>query len=310
MINEIFNKYDFIKNYFETYFKSQKRFPQSIILESSDTFSSYFFAIELARILNCKEDGAPDCTCLNCKWIKENAHPDIISVTPINFKDDDSKTVISEKQAGNVASIINQTSDNHRFFIFSNAKIEEYDEITENKFKAFLNAGYSLKEENWQPTPLNKKVFQDKSSNALLKSVEEAPDKVTFIFLTDTKDNIISTIVSRSLVFKMNLKPKQKNIDVSSFFEGYPDFNIEYALNSLENLLDLTEDYLGLLNAIQNYFLELIKANVNNPNLISIIEKDIKRVELAKRHLQAKITPKNTFEALFIDLSFEGRKLL
>ena len=62
--------------YFETLLKSfyegKKNIPNSIILWGSDVLAQYFFALDLARNLNCKKDKSIDCDCLNCNWIRNN----------------------------------------------------------------------------------------------------------------------------------------------------------------------------------------------------------------------------------------------
>ena len=313
-INKFFkNKYPFLTSYFENFFNSKKRFPQSIVFEGLDILSQYFFTLELARILNCEKEGLEDCNCTNCRWIRENKHPSIINITPLDFKDDASKTVISVKQTEKITSIIKESSSYHRFFIFSGAKELVLDDNRQNKIREYQNIGYDLSKENWYPYPLNKKILQEEASNSLLKSTEEAPEKVTFVFLSNTKEDIISTIVSRSLVFKMPFRYEKSNINVKEFFENYPNENI---LNSIEKAAELINfqtsnnlDLIEILNSMQEYLFELIKKNCSNENLKNLITSDIKKVQKAKKQLSASVLPKYAIESLFIDLSYEGRKL-
>lgn len=311
MINKIFKeKLNFLSEYFESCFKTKKRFPQSIILEGKDIFTSYFFALELARINNCLENREENCTCLNCKWIKEDKHPSIIKVTPLDFKDDASKTVISVKQVEKITSLINEASDYHRFFIFSGAKIAPCDKFQKRKLEEFQNSNFAVENENWQPLPLNKKIFQQEASNALLKSVEEAPDRVTFVFLCTSKEDIISTIVSRSLVFKVPSFKEKSDIDFSEFFEGYPNLKIEDMVQRASILIEKAENE-GIeltlaLDYMQEYLLSLIKENFDKKDFIS---EDIKKIQTAKKWLIALVSPKYAIESLFVNLSNEGRNL-
>lgn len=310
MINPIFKKYDFLYNYFETWFQSKKRFPQSLVFEGLDTLSQYFFTLELARIINCEKDKSPDCNCTNCRWIKENKHPSIVNVTPLDFKEDNTKTVISVKQIEKITSIINESSDYHRFFIFSNAKNLPLSPIQANEIKNYSNAGFSLDKENWYPYPLNRKILQEEASNALLKSTEEAPNGVTFVFLTDTKEDIIQTIVSRSLVFKLASKREKNNIDLSEFLEDYPNLNIEKAIEKAylftEKQAALNLDMIDILDCFQEEFLNMLKLNLN---LKDFIIEDIKKIQTAKKQISALVSPKYAIESLFISLSSEGRNL-
>lgn len=309
MINTIFkNKYPFLSDYFENYIKSNKRFPQSIVFEGQDTLGAYFFALELARILNCENKEDENCTCTSCRWIKEGKHPSVINVTPIDFKEDASKTVISVKQTEKIASIINETSDYHRFFIFSDAKIAPYNKIQKDKINEFQFTGYEILNEDWYPHPLNRKILQEEASNALLKSVEEAPDKATFIFLCDTKENIIQTITSRSLIFKVPSLPKKLNINVAEFFENYPNEKIENLIEKTQSFIDKAEeeniDLTMLLDIMQEYLTKLMQ---NNLNLKELIMYDIKKIQKTKKQLKALVSPKYAIESLFIGLSCEGR---
>ena len=75
-------KFPFAYNYFSILLElvktGERKFPQALIFEGADTKNQYLFALELARILNCQNDGENDCDCLNCQWIKTYTHPNII----------------------------------------------------------------------------------------------------------------------------------------------------------------------------------------------------------------------------------------
>lgn len=312
MINQIF-KNTFVYNYFSILLNSNKRFPQSIVFEGFDTIMQYFFSLELARILNCTGDKTPGCNCTNCNWIRENRHPAVVNVTPVDFKEDGTKTVISVKQIEKVTSLILETSDYHRFFIFSNAKTSKIQENEQKHLSKYLNAGFKINKEDWLPAPINKKILQEEASNALLKSTEEAPNKVTFVFLANSREDIISTIVSRSLVFKTPVSIEKSQINVSSFFKNYPDLPISDAMKTSTEILSYIEEnglsHIEFLDSAEEFFVNLLRQNAKNNQIFNLISSDIKKVQLAKKHLAATITPNNTFENLFISISNEGRNL-
>ena len=312
MINQIF-KNTFVYNYFSILLNSDKRFPQSIIFEGFDTIMQYFFSLELARILNCTGDKTPSCSCTNCNWIRENRHPAVVNVTPVDFKEDGTKTVISVKQIEKVTSLILEASDYHRFFIFSNAKTSKIQENEQKQLSKYLNAGFKINKEDWLPAPINKKILQEEASNALLKSTEEAPNKVTFIFLANSREDIISTIVSRSLVFKTPVSIEKSQINISSFFKNYPDLPISDAMKTSTEILSYIEEnglsHIEFLDSAEEFFVNLLRQNAKNNQIFNLISSDIKKVQLAKKHLAATITPNNTFENLFISISNEGRNL-
>ena len=312
MINQIF-KNTFVYNYFSILLNSNKRFPQSIIFEGFDTIMQYFFSLELARILNCTGDKTPSCSCTNCNWIRENRHPAVVNVTPVDFKEDGTKTVISVKQIEKVTSLIVEAYNYHRFFIFSNAKTSKIQENEQKQLSKYLNAGFKINKEDWLPAPINKKILQEEASNALLKSTEEAPNKVTFVFLANSREDIISTIVSRSLVFKTPVSIEKSQINISSFFKNYPDLPISDAMKTSTEILSYIEEnslsHIEFLDSAEEFFVNLLRQNAKNNQIFNLISSDIKKVQLAKKHLAATITPNNTFENLFISISNEGRNL-
>ena len=61
------DKYPFLTNYFTEVLSSKERpLPQSILFYGNDLEAQYTLAKEIARFLNCKQDKADDCDCLNC----------------------------------------------------------------------------------------------------------------------------------------------------------------------------------------------------------------------------------------------------
>lgn len=297
-------KFPFVSNYFETLIREDiSRFPQSIVFEGFDTIGQYVFSNELARALNCLKDKNKDCDCINCSWVREGKHPAVNIVSPINFKDDSSKTVISIAQAKKVTKSLVETSDYHRVFIFTDAKIKKRTEIEERLIGEYVPAGYEIPEENWTPVPLTMKVFKAEASNSLLKSIEEPPARTTFIFLTKSKEDLISTIVSRSVVFKLiNPNLRLSGGKISGITGNYPNLNIEEALNlaeSVEKQLKTEEgDIFDFLNEFQEYILALMKQTGE----LGRFKRHIELVEKAKRRLQSSMSAKIVLESLFIDL--------
>ena len=88
MFNKLLKeKYPFLTNYFETALKNTEHpLPHSIILYGLDTVSQYAFALNFAKILNCNSNKKYDCDCLNCRWIKTNKHPAVMTISRYNNK--------------------------------------------------------------------------------------------------------------------------------------------------------------------------------------------------------------------------------
>ncbi len=292
MINEIFkNKFPFAYNYFSTLTESKKDFPQSIILEGTDTFNSYYFALELARIQNCTGDKTPNCECTNCKWIKSYTHPAINNVSQIHFKPDgdETTTTISVKQVQEIEKTLALSSDYHRFFIFFSSK--NTDENT-NEF--------SYNEINYTIEPLTNQIFNKFAINAMLKSIEEPPKNTTFVFLVKSKEDIISTIVSRSQVFKTASIPNAIDYnDILPYLNDY--FSLDY-IKALD-IANYFQNY-GNTDLILNKLIAYLKdILIQQPSLQNKIIKDIYFISNAIKHLRASMSDKVVLEALFLKIA-------
>lgn len=275
------DKYPFLTNYFTQALSAENRaLPQSILFYGSDFDAQYTLANEIARLLNCKNDKSDDCECLNCKWIRENSHPAVLTISRIDNKpdDDESKTVISIKQSQMIKESLMSASEFHRVYIFC-------DRDDEGNISG-LN-------------PLN---FQAETANSLLKIIEEPQPGVTFIFLTRYIDDVLSTIISRSQCFFVPSK-KSVNYDFSaieSVFTDYLSFERKDVFDISQKLQDMSKDtpIQTILDGIQNYMLQLLKSNPRETELI----KHIEFVEEAKKQARLGMRPINIFDDLCLKL--------
>lgn len=308
-------KFPFIAKYFQTLFETNvNKFPQSIVFEGLDAYAQCFFALELARVLNCLEDGSEDCECLNCRWIRENKHPALNFVSQIHYKpsNDDSKTVISVLQAKEIEKNLRETSDYHRFFIFFDAKLAPVDLQHKNSLEKYSPKGYNIcPDEDWCLNHINQKTFNPSVPNVLLKSVEEPPLRTTFVFLTKNRADLLNTIVSRSQCFKLpTAQPKQDFKPVLHYLENYPNFSLSEALNTSENLQnyikenDISCDF--LLDSILSFLNSQLKNSNKTISERKILD-DIKALSEAKKHLGASMSDKVVLDTLFLKMT-RGRK--
>ena len=149
---------------------------------------------------------------------------------------------------------------------------------------------------------LNRNVFQDEASNSLLKIIEEPQPGVTFIFLTRYRDDVLSTIISRSQCFFVPTK-KEVSYDYSCIdgvFTDYYKFERNKVFYISQSLQDLAKQSSAeaVLGAIQNYMLELIKTNPHRTDFIEHID----YVEKAISQAQLGMKPSGIFDDLCLKL--------
>ena len=279
------DKYPFLTNYFEKGINNKlnnKGVPiaHSLLFWGSDLESQYTIAKEIARLLNCTGDHSDNCQCLNCKWIRENQHPAVLTITRMDNKpaDDETKTVISIKQADMIKNSLMTSSEFYRVFIFCD------------------------KDDEGNIRGLNPQNFQEETANSMLKIIEEPNDRIMFIFLTVNKEDIISTIISRSQCF--NISKTEKNDfgwdSITNIFTNYWEFKREKTFDIAQNLFEASKETAPkkILEDIQNYILSILKTN---PGQIALIE-DIKHVETAKKEIELGMSPQNVFENMCLKL--------
>ncbi len=270
----------FLDNYFPTAINNDK-LAHALLFYGADVGAQYDLALEIARLLNCTGDRSENCQCLNCKWIRENKHPAVLTVSRVDNKptSDTTKTVISVEQARMIKNSLSVSSDYHRVFIFCDRDKDD-----------------NICGLNWMN-------FQAETANALLKTFEEPPANTTFIFLTKDKSDLISTVVSRAQSFFVP-SIKEENPDysiVKEVIENYFELERNEVLDFYESILALAKENepLEVLTQIQNYMSALLKSN---PHLSAKLIKDMKSVEMAKKQFVLNINIQTILETLAFEL--------
>ena len=162
----------------------------------------------------------------------------------------------------------------------------------------------SINQQGFPFLRINTNCFSTVAANSMLKSIEEPPSNVTFIFLTNNKDDLLQTIVSRSQAFYVpDKRIEEYNIDFfKKYFNNYPMFNKANALDFASDLLlyqsenNLESEY--IINCIQFYLKELAKTNIQNQILVKKIFKDIEKTENSKKMLRSYIKEQTVYEDL------------
>ncbi len=284
-MNDLKEQYPFLMKYFNSGICDDgKNIAHCILFYGSDLQAQYDLALEIARLLNCKESRSQDCQCLNCKWIRENNHPAVLTISKVDNKpsDDSSKTVISIEQARMIKNDLLVTSDYHRVLIFCD------------------------KDKDGNICGLNQQNFQADAANALLKTFEEPPSNTTFIFLTKDRSDMITTVVSRAQCFYV---PSMKD-DVRNF-ELVKDFMDEYWKIQRADVLDFNDKILEavrendpeqIFTQMQNYIVMIIKSNIQNLPLKVKLISDIKIIEKAKKELKLNMNIQTIVENLSFNI--------
>lgn len=261
-----------------------KNIAHCILFYGSDIQAQYDLALEIARMLNCTGDHTPDCQCLNCKWIRENNHPAVLTISKVDNKpsDDNSKTVISIDQARMIKNDLLVTSDYHRVLIFCD------------------------KDKEGNVAGLNQLNFQADAANALLKTFEEPPSNTTFFFLTKDKSDMITTVVSRAQCFYVpSMQDEDRDFSfVKDAMDGYLELERNEVLDFNDKILDLAkmiEPQIVFIQ-MQNYIEFLLKANIDNLSLKVKLIADLKAIEKAKQENRLNINIQTIVETLSFKL--------
>lgn len=261
-----------------------KNIAHCILFYGSDIQAQYDFALEIARMLNCTGDHTPDCQCLNCKWIRENNHPAVLTISKVDNKpsDDNSKTVISIDQARMIKNDLLVTSDYHRVLIFCD------------------------KDKEGNVAGLNQLNFQADAANALLKTFEEPPSNTTFFFLTKDKSDMITTVVSRAQCFYVpSMQDEDRDFSfVKDAMDGYLELERNEVLDFNDKILDLAKmiEPQIVFTQMQNYIEFLLKANIDNLSLKVKLIADLKAIEKAKQENRLNINIQTIVETLSFKL--------
>ena len=261
-----------------------KNIAHCILFYGSDIQAQYDLALEIARMLNCTGDHTPDCQCLNCKWIRENNHPAVLTISKVDNKpsDDNSKTVISIDQARMIKNDLLVTSDYHRVLIFCD------------------------KDKEGNVAGLNQLNFQADAANALLKTFEEPPSNTTFFFLTKDKSDMITTVVSRAQCFYVpSMQDEDRDFSfVKDAIDGYLELERNEVLDFNDKILDLAKmiEPQIVFTQMQNYIEFLLKANIDNLSLKVKLIADLKAIEKAKQENRLNINIQTIVETLSFNL--------
>ncbi len=202
----------------------EHRLPHAILIDGDVGTGRHTLSAYLSRAIVCSGEKVPCFNCHNCHLASDNNHPDITVLVP-----EEGKKSISVKQ------------------------------IRQLKANAYI-----------KPHTANSKVFvidyadtlNEESQNALLKVLEEPPQNTFFILIAESKASLLTTVISRSVTFSLNVPTSEEALD-------YISSKTSYQTEDIVNVLKDTRNNIGRA-------LEILKGN-----------SDAKTSHLAKEFLQS-----------------------
>lgn len=170
------------------------RLPHAILIDGDVGTGRHTLSAYLSCAIVCSDDNIPCFKCHNCHLARENNHPDITVLVP-----EEGKKSISVKQ------------------------------IRQLKANAYI-----------KPHTANSKVFvidyadtlNEESQNALLKVLEEPPQNTYFILIAESKASLLTTVISRSVTFSLNVPTGDEALD---YIASKTDYQTETILNILQD---------------------------------------------------------------------------
>jgi hypothetical protein len=190
----------------------QKQLAHAYLLQSADLNQAYTLALELAKTLLCDEKPSADgyCgQCRNCKWLSDNAHPDFITLSRLTYPTDEdrkrkaARSQITTDQLQQLGQQLLMKREKARIVVFTDATLLNEEEamttgLAPLPYEWRSNEKAEGKTLRW--IPLTSTVFNEKTANQFLKTLEEPPAGCLFLFLTNSAANLLATVVSRCQV--------------------------------------------------------------------------------------------------------------
>jgi DNA polymerase-3 subunit delta' len=208
-------------------------------------------AIAYAQYICCtnKENGDSCNACPSCTKYQKLIHPDLHFVFPVNTTSTIIKDPVSDDFIGKWRKIIIENpylNLNQWYDVIGIENKQGIINIFESKailsklnFKSF-ESDYKIMI-IWHPEKMNAPA-----ANKVLKLIEEPPAKTIFILVSDSTDQIIPTILSRSQILKI---PKIKDDELAIFIKE----KFELEDKKIEEIVNLSNgNYCKALEIINN----------------------------------------------------------
>ncbi len=230
-------------------------------------------ALAYIQYIFCQEKKQNDScgVCPNCIKNQLLMHPDVHFIFPVTSTNNNQKP-ISENyldvwreqvlQSTNLditswTDIISKGKKNTVIYVQEIYEIEKKINLKsyQGEYKVFLI---------WNANKLN-----TQASNKFLKSLEEPPKKTLFILISEKKEELITTILSRVITLNFQSKKASENLFFDEGNTLFVDSFVEWVRlcfqankkNKIDELIDLTESFAAMNRTKQVYFLKYVIEN-------------------------------------------------
>ena len=165
------------------------RLPNALLLKGAEGIGKLDLAIDFAQSILCETPlptGFACHSCPSCHWFAQESNPDFRLIQPDALSTSDEST---EKESGKKASR----------------------EISVDQIRGLSSfANMSAHSGGYRVVLIHPaEALNSNSANALLKSLEEPTDKLLFILVTNKPQQLLPTILSRSLSFAVSMPSRE-----------------------------------------------------------------------------------------------------
>ena len=191
------------------------------------------FALELAKTLNCSNEHKPCGQCPSCVKIEKSAHPDVKLLFPI------SKTAREQKHLELVKEKTTHPFKKLPISGHLNIPIESIRELK----KEAMYAPYEAKRRFFIISGIE--FFSREAANSFLKLLEEPPDQLQIVLITNDHNSVIETIRSRCQPVQFpQLSDEQIKQIIKPYNNQNEDLTTQIRINqsNIEEIIDHLEN--------------------------------------------------------------------
>ncbi len=227
----------------------ENKLSHAYLIETNNLDEAYNRVLELCKMLQCDAEYKCDCDkCNICNLININNHPNIITLEP------DGTTIRKEQ-------VVNLKEKFSTMPVYS-------------KYNIYIIKGAEK--------------LNESSENSLLKFLEEPEKNILGFLLTENKDKLLSTVISRCQCYNYNTLNNENKIseDINKLSNHYYDLinsnndMLLLANKQTSSLLKDKDDASEFFNILLLKFLKQYKSNLSTLDLerVNIIQKNLENL--------------------------------